>query len=169
MDKQTKNLHYLDELSGYKIDSEYSDVRGWKLIDADNRTIGKIDNLLVNKELMRVVYLDVVVDKELMEDSRQQVHNAAVNENGAEFMYKDGDNHIIVPIGSAVINKDTKTVMANTIRYETFKNTSRYNRQQHFDRDYERRVMNSYYPDNSQATQSNDDTFYNRSEFDTTK
>ena len=166
MDKPKKDLYYLDELSGYKIDSAYSDVRGWKIIDADNRTIGTIDNLLVNKELMRVVYLDVIVDKDLMEDSRQQVHNAPVHENGSEFMYKDGDNHIIVPIGSAAINKDTKTVMANNIRYDTFRNTSRYNRQQSFDRDYERRVMNSYYPDNNSATQSNDDTFYNRREFD---
>jgi sporulation protein YlmC with PRC-barrel domain len=166
MEKDKKNLYYMDELSGYKISSDYSDVRGWKIIDPDNRTIGTIDNLLVNKEIQRVVYLDVIVDKDLIEDSRQHVHNAPINENGQEFMYKDGDNHIIVPIGSVVINKDTKTVMANNIRYDTFRNTSRYNRQQSFDRDYERRVMNSYYPDNTTATHSNDDTFYNRREFD---
>lgn len=166
MTKDKKNLYYLDELSGYKIATDYSDIRGWKIIDTDNRTIGTVDNLLVNKELMRVVYLDVIVDKELMEDSRHQVHNAPVNENGQGFMYKEGDNHLIVPIGSVTINKDTKIVMASGIQYDTFKNTSRYNRQEQFDRDYERRVMNTYYPDHNTNTHSDDNTFYDRREFD---
>ncbi|MEN2398734.1 PRC-barrel domain-containing protein [Flavobacterium sp. MC2016-06] len=167
MEKKDKNLYRLDELSDYKIDSNYSDVRGWKIVDADNRTIGKIDNLWVNKDMMRVVYLDVNVDKTLIEDSRNQVHDAIANDNGREFVYKDGDSHIIIPIGSVSINKDTKIVMANNIGYDTFRNTSRYNRQQNFDREYERRVYNSYYPENeSRFGSDNDDTFYNRREFD---
>jgi sporulation protein YlmC with PRC-barrel domain len=166
MENKDKNLYKLDELSDYKIASNYSDVRGWKIVDADNRTIGTIDNLWVNKDMQRVVYLDVKVAKELVEDSRHEVNNVLANDNGREFIYKDGDSHIIIPIGSVSINKDTKTVMAN-IRYDTFRNTNRYHRQQHFDRDYERRVMNSYYPENDFGSyDSDDDSFYNRREFD---
>ena len=165
MENKDKNLYRLDELSDYKISSNYSDVRGWKIVDSGNRTIGTIDNLWVNKDMKRVVYLDVKVDKVLIEDNRHEVHDAI--ENGREFVYKEGDSHIIIPIGSVSINKDTKTVMANSIGYDTFRNTSRYNTQHNFDRNYERRVMKSYYPDDSNAGyDSDDDTFYNRREFD---
>lgn len=168
MENKDRNLYRLDELSDYKIASNYSDVRGWKIVDTDNRTIGKIDNLWVNKDMQRVVYLDVNVDKKLIEDSRIEVHDAIANDNGREFIYKDGDSHIIIPIGSVSINKDTKIVMANNIGYDTFRKTSRYNLQNNFDRNYERRVLNSYYPDNESriVSDSDDDNFYNRREFD---
>ena len=168
MENKNRNLYRLDELSDYKIASNYSDVRGWKIVDADNRTIGKIDNLWVNKDMQRVVYLDVNVDKALIEDSRNEVHDAIANDDGKEFVYKDGNSHIIIPIGSVSINKDTKTVMANSIGYHTFRNTNRFNSQQNFDRNYERSVMKSYYPENDPGHNydSDDDSFYKRREFD---
>ncbi|MBW1654592.1 PRC-barrel domain-containing protein [Flavobacterium quisquiliarum] len=168
MGNKDKNLYRLDELSDYKVASNYSDVTGWKIVDADNRTIGKIDNLWVNKDMQRVVYLDVNVDKALIEDSKKEVHDAIEYDNGKEFMYTEGDTHIIIPIGSVSINKDTKIVMANGIGYDTFRKTSRYNRLHNFDRDYERNVLRSYYPADESGFNSNsdDDTFYNRREFD---
>ena len=168
MENKHRNLYRMDELSDYKIASNYSDVRGWKIVDADNRTIGKIDNLWVNKEMQRVVYLDVNVDKSLIEDSKNDIHDAIANDNGREFVYKDGDSHIIIPIGSVNINKDTKIVMANNIGYNTFRKTNRYNSLENFDRNYERSVLNSYYPDNDSrlVSDSDDDSFYNRREFD---
>ncbi|WP_281232802.1 PRC-barrel domain-containing protein [Flavobacterium gelatinilyticum] len=168
MEKKDRNLYRLDELSDYKIASDYSDVRGWKIVDADNRTIGKIDNLWVNKDMQRVVYLDVSVDKSLIEDSRKELHDVIANDNGREFIYKEGESHIIVPIGSVSINKDTKIVMAHNIGYNTFRNTSRYDQLHNFDRNYERRVLKSYYPadEYDAGFNSDDDTFYNRREFD---
>jgi len=168
MENKVKNLYRLDELSDYKVASDYSDVRGWKIVDADNRTIGKVDNLWVNKDMQRVVYLDVNVDKSLIEDSKNEVHDAIENESVNEFVYKDGNSHIIIPIGSVSINKDTKIVMANSIGYDTFRKTSRYNQQQNFDRNYERKVFDSYYPDDKSRdrAESDDDAFYNRREFD---
>jgi hypothetical protein len=56
--------------------------------------------------------------------------------------------------------------MANNIGYDTFRKTSRYNTQHNFDREYERRVMKSYYPENDPHYDSNDDAFYNRREFE---
>lgn len=166
MENKDKNLYRMDELSNYKIASDYSDVRGWKIVDADNHTIGKIDNLWVNKDMQRVVYLDVKLDKGLLDDHHNEVRDVIANDNGKEFIYKEGDSHIIIPIGSVNINKDTKIVMANRIGYDTFRSTSRYNRQNNFDREYERRVMKSYYPEHDSDYDSNDDAFYNRREFD---
>jgi sporulation protein YlmC with PRC-barrel domain len=166
MENKDKNLYRLDELSNYKVASNYSDIRGWKIVDSENHTIGKIDNLWVNKDMQRVVYLDIKLDKGLLEESHNEVRDAIANDNGKEFIYKEGDSHIIIPIGSVSINKDTKIVMANNINYDTFRNTSRYNREYNFDRDYERRVMKSYYPENDPNYDSNDNAFYNRREFD---
>lgn len=168
MENKDKNLYRLDELSNYKIASNYSDVRGWKIVDSDNQTIGKIDNLWVNKDMQRVVYLDVKLDKKLLEDNRNEVRDVIANDHGKEFIYKEGDSHIIIPIGSVNINTDTKIVMANNIGYDTFRNTSRYNRQHNFDREYERRVMKSYYSENDPGSgyDSDDDGFYKRREFD---
>ena len=166
MENRNKNLYRLDELSDYKVASNYSDVTGWKIVDSENHTIGTIDNLWVNKDMQRVVYLDVKVDKKLIDDSKNEVHDVIANDNGQEFVYKDGDSHIIIPIGSVSINKDTKIVMANNIGYNTFRKTSRYNTQYNFDREYEKRVLSSYYPNDDSHFNDNDDTFYNRREFD---
>ncbi|MBF4465030.1 PRC-barrel domain-containing protein [Flavobacterium sp. LC2016-12] len=168
MENKDKNLYRLDELSNYKVASDYSDVRGWKIVDAENHTIGKIDNLWVNKDMQRVVYLDVKLDKGLLEDNRNEVRDVIANDNGREFIYREGDSHIIIPIGSVNINKDTKIVMANSIGYDTFRSTSRYNRENNFDRNYERSVMKSYYPENDSSLNydSEDDSFYKRREFD---
>ncbi|MBK0368264.1 PRC-barrel domain-containing protein [Flavobacterium agrisoli] len=168
MENKDKNLYRLDELTDYKIASNYADVRGWKIVDVDNRTIGKVENLWVNKEMQRVIYLDVKVDKELISDSRNEVHEAISDQNAKEFLYKDGNSHLIIPIGSVNINKDTKTVMATNIAYSTFKKTGRYNREHDFDRNYERTIMHSYYPESSASGiyDSNDDNFYRRKEFD---
>jgi len=168
MENKDRNLYRLDELSDYKVASNYSDVRGWKIVDADNRTIGKVDNLWVNKDMQRVVYLDVNVDKALIEDGKREVHDTIANENGKEFMYRDGDSHLIIPIGSVTINKDTKIVQANSIGYDTFRKTGRFNQQHNFDRNYERSVLRSYYPDEETRTgyDSDDDAFYSRREFD---
>lgn len=166
MENKDKNLYRLDELSDYKVASNYSDVRGWKIVDSENHTIGKIDNLWVNKDMQRVVYLDVKVDKKLIDDGQNEVHDVIANDNGKEFVYKDGDSHIIIPIGSVSINKDTKIVMAHNIDYNTFRKTSRYNTQYNFDREYEKRVLNSYYPNDDSHFSNDDDTFYNRREFE---
>lgn len=168
MENKHRNLYRLDELPDYKVASNYSDVTGWKIVDADNRTVGTVDNLWVNKDMKRVVYLDVKVDKALIDDNRNEVHDTIAYDNGREFMYKEGDSHLIIPIGSVNINKDTKIVMANSIGYDTFRKTGRYNTQHNFDRNYERSVLRSYYADEEarSGSESDDDAFYNRREFD---
>jgi hypothetical protein len=67
MTDTNKNLFNLDELSGYKVAKNYNDVRVWDVKDANNRIIGKVDHLLVNKSAERVVYLDIEVDTTLIE------------------------------------------------------------------------------------------------------
>jgi hypothetical protein len=43
--------------------------------DANNRIIGKVDHLLVNKTAERVVYLDVEVDTTVIEEGHETYDN----------------------------------------------------------------------------------------------
>ncbi|MDY0222865.1 MAG: PRC-barrel domain-containing protein [Desulfobacterium sp.] len=71
-------------------------ARGWDVIDAENRTIGKVTNLLVNKKAERVVYLDVEVDESLIEVGYKTYH-ASASDGVHGLLNRDGDKHLIVP------------------------------------------------------------------------
>ncbi|WP_156100717.1 hypothetical protein [Gillisia sp. Hel_I_29] len=143
MEKENKHLYYLEELSDYKVDSHYSDVTGWPVKDLNNRVIGKVDNLLVNKELERVVYLDVEVDRSIIE-ANHDPYGRPANIEIREFVNKEGENHIIIPIGMVSIDDDQKFVYTESIDHQTFSETKRVNRGTLIDRDYEKVVLGSY-------------------------
>ncbi len=143
MKESNKHLYYLDELSDYKVDSHYSDVRGWSVKDRDNRVIGKVDNLLVNKNLMKVVYLDVEVDKTII-DAEYDPYSESRNTKVKEFVNKEGDTHVIVPIGMVHIHEDQKYVHTESIDHQTFAETKRFSSGDNLDRAYEVDVLDSY-------------------------
>jgi sporulation protein YlmC with PRC-barrel domain len=150
-----RKVYRLHDLSDYKVASHYADVRGWKLIDADNRTIGTIHDLLINKAEERVVYLEVDVDKDLLDSHLNSIHGH--NE-------KD-DTHIIVPIGAVSIHTDHKHVVCNKIDYETFRKIRRFKKGTNINRDYEISAFHSYFPDEERYGQRDDESFYSRSQF----
>ena len=168
MSDTNKNLYYLEELSDYKVASEYSDVRGWDVIDADNRIIGKVTNLLVNKKAERVVYLDVEVDTTLIEDS-YNTYQVPASDGVHGFINKDGDDHLIVPIGMVSLDEEKKKVLTNQINYMTFTKARRFNKGADIDRDYELILFRQYIGDNTIDMTIFDDKFYNRKEFENKK
>lgn len=143
MKTHKKNLYYLSELSDYKIASGYPDIRGWDVKDNDNRVIGKVDNLLVNKNMDRVLYIDVEVDSSIIE-ANYDPYKSNANPEVREFINKDGDNHIIIPIGLVDINEDNNYVFTQSVDYTTFAETKRYNQKTSIDRDYEIIILDSY-------------------------
>src|SRR5690606_40427565 len=98
MVNEEKHLYKLEELSDYKVASEDPDVRGWDVRDADNRVVGKVDNLLVHKPMERVVYLDVKVDDSVI-DLNHDPYGRPEHVDIREFINKEGENHVIVPVG----------------------------------------------------------------------
>ncbi|WP_100615747.1 PRC-barrel domain-containing protein [Confluentibacter citreus] len=138
-----KHLYYLNELSDYKIADGYPDVRGWDVKDFDNRVIGKVDNLLVNQDSQRVVYLDIEVDKSII-DANHDPYGRPNNAEFKEFVNKDGENHIILPIGLVDLNSDSKYVYTDIIDHRTFTETKRIRKGDIVGRNYERMVMSSY-------------------------
>lgn len=166
MKNQEKHLYNLDELSDYKVASDDPDVRGWAVRDADNRIIGKVDNLLVNKTARRVVYLDVEVDSSVIELNHDP-YGRPENVNIREFINKDGENHVIVPVGMVSLDTDNKIVRTNAINHRTFGETKRYNQKYPINREYEEAVLNSYNRDSLPPDHVYDEErFYERDEFD---
>jgi hypothetical protein len=143
MTEQNKHLYYIDDLSDYKISDGYPDIRGWDVKDIDNRVIGKVDNLLVNKEAERVVYLDVEVDESII-DAKYDPYGRPAQTDIREFVNKEGQNHIIIPIGLVDLNQDSNYVYTDTINHRTFAETKRYRKGDTIDRSYEDQVLGSY-------------------------
>lgn len=166
MTKEEKHLYNLDELSHYKVASDDPDVRGWEVRDADNRVIGKVDSLLVNKPTKRVVYLDVEVDNSII-DAKHDPYSRPQNKDIRQFVNKDGENHVILPIGMVSLAVDQKMVQAHAINHRTFSETKRFKKGDQLNRSYEAIVLDSYTRDNlPPETVYEDEDFYNRQEFD---
>ncbi len=164
MTDTNKNLFNLDELSGYKVAENYSDVRGWNVKDANNRTIGKVDHLLVNKIAERVVYLDVEVDETLIEEGYNTYQNS-VSGGVHEFLNKEGENHLIIPIGMASIDEKNKLVNTSQIDSSTFAKTKRFKKGDVIDFEYELNVVRHYKGDTKIHSSNTVDGFYDREEF----
>lgn len=169
MSEHKKNLYYLDELSDYKVASEDHDVRGWKVQDFDLRIIGKVDRLLVNPNTERVVYLDIEVDKSLIEEGHE-VYNTSASEGAHEFLNKEGENHLIIPIGLVRLDEENKKVISDEITHSTFAKTKRRSKGTDVDRNYEVSILQMYFPEKRfDENDLSDENFYNRNEFKNSK
>jgi sporulation protein YlmC with PRC-barrel domain len=165
MEDKNRNLYYLNDLSDYKVADGYPDVRGWEVVDAEGRRVGNVDGLLVNKNRERVIYLDVEVNKDVIEEGHRPF--ATPDKKGVhEFINKDGEDHVIVPIGVASIDEDNNRVCTNEINRETFAKTKRFNRGSDIDRSAELIVFTTYFPNEDVSRDNNSgDRFYDRREF----
>ncbi len=164
MENVNKNLFNLDELPGYKVAEHYSDPRGWEVKDADNRTIGKVDHLLVNKTAERVVYLDVEVDESLIEEG-YKTYQTPASEGVHGFLNKDGDNHLIIPIGMVALDEKNKSVSTTKINRSTFAKAKRFKKGFEIDFPYELDLMRHYRGDHTIQSSNIVDGFYDREEF----
>jgi len=162
-----KNLYNLDELSDYKVARDYCDVRGWDVRDDNNRTIGKVDHLLVNKIAERVVYLDVEVDEKLIEEGHN-TYQVSISDGVHEFLNKDGENHLIIPIGMVTIDEKYKVVTTSQINSSTFAKAKRFRKGDVLDFDYELKVFRHYRGEANIHSLNMMDGFYNREEFNNT-
>lgn len=59
MSEHMDRLARLKELSGYKVADGDPDPRGWEVVAADGQRIGRVDDLIVDRDAERARYLDV--------------------------------------------------------------------------------------------------------------
>lgn len=89
-----ENLEPLSELHGFTIEKDDPDPRGWTVVSQQGQRIGKVDDLIVDKTLMKVRYL--VVDRE-----------DTTNREGIT-----GDRHVLVPISDVDVRDSSRQVVA---------------------------------------------------------
>jgi sporulation protein YlmC with PRC-barrel domain len=109
MTENIKNLFDLDDLSEYEVADDYSDIRGWDVMDANRRTIGKVDHLLVDKKAEQVVYIVVKVNRALLEEGFSN-YEVPVSAGVHAFLDRNGDNHLAIPIGLVTLDEENKNV-----------------------------------------------------------
>ncbi|WP_339885645.1 PRC-barrel domain-containing protein [Polaribacter vadi] len=162
--KENKTLFYLEELGDYKVADDQKDVRGWKVKDIDNRVIGEVNSLLVNKNTERVVYLDVELDETIL-NVNHEPFSAKAKDGIHEFVNEDGENHVIIPIGLANLDLDNKVVSTTSINSDTFSKTKRFKKDSPIYRDYETLILRTYTRPEDVVNYPEDDLFYEQNEF----
>lgn len=132
-----RNLFYLNELPDYKISPNDCDVRGWEVIDSYCHVIGKVESLLVNKQSERVVYLEVELDKTLL-DNYNTSGDALCT--GVDKSIKDGSVYIVLPVGMVNLNEEKMQVISTQICCHNIGKTRVLSKGYHIDPDYVGRV-----------------------------
>lgn len=166
MTDKDRNLYYLEELSDYKVADSDKDARGWEVKDKNNKVLGKVDNFIVNKKTEKVVYMDIEVDASIIKGNFEPYYKSGTSD-AQKFVNEEGENHLILPVGMAILKTDDKYVLANTIDYQTFAETKRIKKGEPIHRDYEIIVLDSYTKghDNTSHNDHDDDAFYTNETF----
>ena len=134
----------LKELEGYTVAKGDPDVRGWTVISKNGREVGKIDELIVDKEAMKVRYLDIDLNDSFLESGR--------------------DRHLLLPIGVAEIDEHDDLVFIPGIDRALVNKIPAFSGDQ-VTRDYETTLINVLSADNESETVRSDEGFYDREQF----
>lgn len=166
MSDDNRNLHYLHELSKYEVADDDPDVRGWSVVDGDGRSIGKVDNFLVSKEAKRVRYLDVEMNQEVIGNEHKPLETGKTG-GTHEYINKEGQNHLIIPIGMARLDTEHKNVLTDKINSSTFDKTKRLKKNEPVSPEYEVYVVEHFTgSDTGYKNKRTDNTFYQQDAFD---
>ena len=111
----------LSELDDFKVADGDPDIRGWDVMTQDGRTVGEVDELLVDTSAMKVRYIAIDLDDDVA----------------------GSDRKVLVPIGAAQLDADDERVLVIGISAEQFATLPEYRREA-FDRDFETSLLSSY-------------------------
>ena len=89
------NLGRLGDLDECKIADGEPDIRGWSVQTADGREAGKVDDLIVDTQAMKVRYMDVALDR--------------------KAFGLDEDRHVILPLSNARLDDDRDDVVLGSL------------------------------------------------------
>jgi hypothetical protein len=69
-----KRFERLSRLSGYKVDKQQIDPRGWDVVNTDGRSIGEVKDLIVDMQTMKATSLDVELDPKRFDLGNEDPH-----------------------------------------------------------------------------------------------
>ena len=125
MDETSPRVVSLDQLPDFKVASGDPDVRGWEVLSSDGLRIGEVQDLLVDRSAMKVRYLDVDLDEDLIADG--------------------ADRHVLIPVGYARLDRDDDQVTVEGLSEEQIRAIPGYGREP-ITEQYEATVARHYDP-----------------------
>ena len=135
--------------SGYEIVSDEPDIRKWKVVNGQGRTLGVVDELLLDKQLNKIRYIVLSLD-------------------GKPFRLLS--RKILIPIGIADLDEVQDIVILPNISFDQIVNLPDYRRGK-LTLDTERKIRYAFMPANTPADCDDtvaDDTFYTHEHFNDT-
>ncbi len=112
-----RQLYRLENLDDWKVHHDDVDIREYNVKTADGKTIGEVENLLVDMKDKKVRYVEIELN-----DDIPQVNSKAVG----TYTERDGDRIIIVPVGLVEIDRDNDTVNVAGLSHTDFRTYPRY-------------------------------------------
>lgn len=88
-------LRRLSDVDDLQIASGYPDIRGWTVRTPDGALVGRVDDLVVDLAAMRVRYVDVVLDRSLLDAGRDPA--LAIGQASGGTSMEPG--HTLLPVG----------------------------------------------------------------------
>jgi len=135
------HLSRLKDMDDYEVSDRDPDVRGWKVYSAEGIKFGKVEELIVDPDEMKVRYLDIEVDE------------------GVEGVTEE--RHMLIPIGVASIDEKDDKVFIRTVQTVSLLKSPPY-KGGIITRDYENELKQSYFEDKETKE---DEEFYNSEYF----
>lgn len=85
----------LGAMSEYTVAKDSTNIVGWRVIGADGESLGTVKDLIVDTQVLKVRYLSVLAEN--------------------KFFDTDRDQHVLIPIGAAALDKKGKNVFVSYI------------------------------------------------------
>lgn len=121
MDEESNRLFRLDDLDDFEVSDDDPDIRGWDVICEGGEKIGRVDELIVDPDMLQVRYMDIEMEEEL--------------NNNAE-------RHLLIPIGIARLDESDDRVLITDISKQSLRNCPVYSGQP-ITRDYEKQIRDA--------------------------
>jgi hypothetical protein len=136
-------LAYLNELDDYKVADQDPDIRGWNVSSSDGSRLGKVSDLLVDTEAMKVRYIEVELEDPVSAGT--------------------SNRYTLVPIGVVQLHAQSDDVLLD-VDAARFTTVPRRARGAPLDRDQEVLLVEPYRRPSQAATAEED--FYGHVHFD---
>lgn len=137
-----QRLFYLHDLPDYKVHHDDPDVRGWKVVLDGGDSIGLVDNLIVDKAMRKVRYLEINTDAAFSSTYRDR---ATYLDTEFHDGYKEGsDELVIVPVGMVRLDHATKMCMISGVTADYIGQAPRYRRGSALRPQYEIETLHYY-------------------------
>ena len=132
-----RRLQELGE-SDFEIVDGQPDIRGWDVKTADGKTIGEVDELILDAQARKVRYMIVDLDNDAID--------------------LEDDRKVLIPIGLAELHENDDDVLVPTVGLNQLKQLPEYDRD-HLDPAYERSISSVFgRTDLADATVTTDDS-----------